>query len=60
MIEALTRYLDKCRCCYNSLEIEDNSSLINKIIEKRFYFLARLEVSEKKNSNYQIMNSLCL
>ena len=45
MSEALTSYLDKCRCCYASIESEDNASLINKIIEKRFYYLSNIEVS---------------
>lgn len=43
-IEECRRYFDKCRCCYGGFEGGDASTEINKVIEKRFFFLSNIEV----------------
>lgn len=45
MSEDLSLYIDKCRCCYASVDGDERSSEISKIIERRFYFLSNVVVS---------------
>jgi hypothetical protein len=49
MVEELSSYIDKCRCCLGTL---DESLAITKAIEKQFYFVSHVEVRDPSSNVY--------
>lgn len=47
----LVDHLNKCRCCFNEFENNEETFKINKIIEKQFHELTQTEVNFNKLYN---------